>query len=112
MRKLVLSRRMLLRGAACGIGAAVGLPLLEAMLDRNGSALADGTPLPKRFGSFFWGNGVIADQWIPAQAGASWQLSKLLQPFVNVKDYLSIVTGTVVYLAYPVSGHMGSLQSI
>jgi hypothetical protein len=112
MRKLVLSRRMLLRGAMCGVGTAVGLPLLEAMLDGNGEALADGSPLPKRFGAFFWGNGVVAQQWIPAQTGASWQLSKLLMPLSNVKDYVSVVTGTVVYIPYQVSGHMGSMQSI
>lgn len=101
-----------MRGAAYGIGAAVGLPVLEAMLNGNGDALADGTPVPKRFGAYYWGNGVVADQWFPAQAGASWELSKLLMPFAHVKDYISIVSGTVVYIPYQVSGHMGSLQSI
>src|SRR5579862_495140 len=110
--KHMLSRRTLLRGAACGVGAAVGLPLLEAMLNRHGDALAGGQPLPKRFGEFYWGNGVIIDAWIPTETGAGWQLSPLLMPFTNVKDYLSIVTGTVVYLPYQVTGHMGSLQSI
>ena len=107
-----LSRRALLRGAACGVGAAVGLPILDAMLNENGDATAAGDPLPKRFGEFYWGNGVIAKNWIPAEAGAAWQLTPLLAPFVNVKDYLSIVTGTVVYIQYAVTGHMGSLQSI
>jgi hypothetical protein len=112
MRTLVVSRRTLLRGIACGVGAAVGLPVLDAMLDGNGEALADGTPMPKRFGAFYWGNGVVAQQWIPSETGAAWQLSKLLMPLSKVKDYLSIVTGTVVYIPYQVTGHMGSLQSI
>src|SRR5262245_39662926 len=112
MKKHVLSRRTLLRGAAYGVGAAVGLPVLEAMLNGNGDALADGEPLPKRFGAFFWGNGVVAEHWFPAQEGAAWELSKLLMPLANVKDYVSIVSGTVVYIPYQVSGHMGSLQSI
>jgi hypothetical protein len=112
MRKRVLSRRTVLRGIAYGVGAAVGLPVLEAMLDRNGEALADGTPLPKRFGAWYWGNGVVAQHWIPTETGAAWQLSKLMMPLSKVKDYLSIVTGTVVYIPYQVSGHMGSLQSI
>jgi hypothetical protein len=112
MNKLVLSRRTLLRGAAYGVGAAVGLPVLEAMLHGNGHALADGSALPKRFGAFYWGNGVVASEWIPAETGAAWQLSPLLMPFAKVKDYVSIVTGTVVYVPYQVSGHMGSLQSI
>jgi uncharacterized protein DUF1552 len=112
MKKLVLSRRKLLRGAAYGVGAAVGLPLLEAMLDRHGEALAAGTPLPKRFGEFFWGNGVVPKSWYPAQTGAAWQLTPQLMPLAKVKDYLSIVSGTVVYLPYQVPGHFGSLQAI
>jgi hypothetical protein len=112
MAKHVLSRRKLLRGAAYGVSAAVGLPALEAMLNRNGDALAAGTPLPKRFGEFFWGNGVVANLWIPALAGPGWQLSPMLMPFAKVKDYISIVTGTVVYTPYAVSGHFGSLQAI
>jgi hypothetical protein len=111
-KKLTLSRRTLLRGAACGVGAAVGLPLLHAMLNDSGDALAGGGPLPVRFGEFYWGNGVITKFWIPAESGAGWQLTPLLMPLANVKDHLSIVTGTVVYINYAVTGHMGSLQSI
>src|SRR5947208_12349692 len=105
-RKHSLSRRTLLRGAACGVGAAVGLPVLHAMLNGNGEATAAGAPLPKRFGEFYWGNGVVTKFWIPADTGPGWTLSPLLMPLANVKDYLSIVTGTVVYLPYAVSGHM------
>ena len=39
-------RRTLLRGAAAGVGAAVGLPVLEAMLNGNGNALAGGRRCP------------------------------------------------------------------
>ena len=69
--KHAISRRMLLRGAAAGIGAAVGLPILDAMLDSNGEALAAGTPLPKRFGEFYWGNGVNIKSWYPSATGAA-----------------------------------------
>jgi hypothetical protein len=112
MKLRALSRRTFLRGAAYGVSAAVGLPTLEAMLHPNGHALADGTPRPVRFGAFYWGNGVVSNAWIPQQAGAAWQLSPLLMPFAKVKDYLSVVTGTVVYVPYQVPGHMGSLQAI
>ena len=111
-RRRALSRRTLLRGAACGVGAAVGLPVLHAMLDDNGEATAAGTPLPRRFGEFYWGNGVITKYWIPFDTGPGWTLTPLLMPFANVKDYVSIVTGTVVYIPYAVTGHMGALQSI
>src|ERR1043165_3462757 len=110
--KQALSRRPLLRGRDAGVGPAVGLPILEAMLNGNGDALAAGAPLPKRFGEFYWGNGVVIKSWYPTATGAAWQLTPLLMPLANVKSYVSVVSGTVVYINYMVSGHMGSLQSI
>ena len=58
VRSRALSRRRFLRGTvAGGLGCAVGLPLLDAMLDRHGTALATGEPLPLRLGSWMFGNG-------------------------------------------------------
>ena len=99
MRPLVLSRRKLLRGAAAGAVVAIGLPALEAMLNRHGTALGDGTPLPKRFGVFFWGNGVRLNHWTPTQTGANWALTPELMPFAKVKDDVSIVSGMYDYAA-------------
>jgi hypothetical protein len=112
LRRTQLSRRTVLRGAVHGIGASVGLPLLDAMLNGNGTALAQGGPLPQRFGAWYWGNGVVANQWFPAGNGPTWSLTPLMQPLANVKSYLSAITGAVVYVPYQVSGHMGSLMAI
>src|SRR5690242_8158912 len=57
-QKSVISRRTVLRGALRGSAVCLGLPLLEAMLNSHGTALAAGTPLPVRYGTFFWGNGL------------------------------------------------------
>jgi len=84
-----LSRRAVLRGA----GAIVALPALEAMLGTYGTAYADGTPLPLRFGVFFFGNGVIKSRWVPAEVGAAWSLSEELSPLANVKDSLNVASG-------------------
>ena len=43
MRKFILPRRTLLRGLG---GVAVGLPILECMLNGNGDALAQAGALP------------------------------------------------------------------
>ena len=69
--RFALSRRTLLRGA----GASVALPLLEAMLNPNGTALAQGEPLPVRFGVFFFGNGVIRSKSIPTAEGEGYELT-------------------------------------
>lgn len=94
-RKGALNRRTLLRGALQGgAAAAVGLPLLEAMLDGNGEALATGAPLPRRFVTWFFGNGVNLNQFEPNMPGsAGYALSPLLQDLADVKDYLTVCTG-------------------
>ncbi len=96
-----LNRRTLLRGVLAGSSVALGLPLLEIMLNQHGEALANGDPLPKRFMTFFWGNGVVlqdaglknVDRFTPATTGVDWQPSEELAPFSKVKDYVSVVTG-------------------
>jgi hypothetical protein len=87
-----ISRRRILRGIAYGGAASVALPVLEAMLDSHGRALADGTELPKRFGVFFWGNGVRLAQYTPATTGP-FELTAALAPFANVRDYISVLSG-------------------
>jgi hypothetical protein len=97
--RYALSRRTVLRGALLG-GASVALPLprLCGMLNENGTAYADGTSLPVRFGFWFFGNGIIPERWVPARtgSGATWALSEQLAPLQNVKPWLSVVTGTAI----------------
>src|SRR6478672_749891 len=60
MKKVRISRRAVLRGIG---GVAVGLPVLECMLDSNGQALAQSTPLPKRYAIVFAGQALGGDDW-------------------------------------------------
>ena len=83
----------MLRGLCSGAAVSVGLPVLEAMLNTNGVALADGSPLPKRFGVFFWGNGMRRDKWNPSATGKDWALTEELAGLESVKDYVSCVSG-------------------
>src|SRR5688500_6396932 len=87
-----LSRRTVLRGAAVSIG----LPVLEAMLDGNGTALASGEPIPVRLVTYLWAHGVNVSTWAPRTtgAGSEWTLSADLAPFAPVKEYVSILSGT------------------
>lgn len=96
MRVRPISRRAMLRGALGASTVAVGLPLLEAMLDANGEALANGAPLPLRFGVWFWGNGTQPGAWAPAVQGPGWEATGLLAGLAPVKDYISVVSGGVL----------------
>ncbi|MFN3181433.1 MAG: DUF1552 domain-containing protein [Nannocystaceae bacterium] len=93
MRNFKLSRRRMLRGMAGGASIAVGLPLLEAMMNTHGDALAGGDALPLRFMTWYWADGIVIDRWEPEQVGDDWQLSEQLAPLANVKDHVSVVSG-------------------
>ncbi len=93
-----LSRRTILRGLLAGGAVAIGVPALEIFLSPNGDAYADGGGFPKRFGWWFFGNGVHADKWVPAQGGADWQLSPQLAPLAPVKGDITVVSGLKVSL--------------
>jgi hypothetical protein len=107
LRKLKLSRRTVLRGLAGGAAVSVALPPLEAMLNVNGTAYANGDGLPTRFISFFWGNGVILDRFEPSVTGPGWELTEELAPFAAVKDYVSVLTGLQNRCAQQITHHEG-----
>jgi hypothetical protein len=93
MSKL-LNRRKMLRGAlATGAAIAVPLPVLDIMLNRNGTAFAQGQPLPRRYCTWFFGNGVLPKRWVPISTGPDWALSDQLVPLANVKPWLTVVSG-------------------
>ena len=83
-----LPRRTFLKG----VGATIGLPVLNAMLPSNGWA-AGATGTPNRMAFIFVPNGVIVPDWTPKGEGSDWQLSPTLEPLAGVKDHLCVMTG-------------------
>lgn len=87
-----LSRRTLLKGA---LGAAVGLPLLEAMMPS-----ASASVFPKRFLVFFTGLGTVRSAWQPVGSESSFTLGKVLAPLAPYQDKLLVLTGIDMESAY------------
>jgi hypothetical protein len=83
-----LSRRAFLGGA----GAALSLPLLEAMTPFGSSAFAQDAR-PARLLAYYIPNGIHMAAWTPAAEGANFQLTPTLSPLANVKDDLLVLTG-------------------
>lgn len=98
MNKKGLDRRSFLRGVLGGAAVTVALPVLDLFLDENGEAMADGSALPKRFGIYYWANGMIPDRWTPEGSGSgdAWKLSPELMPLAGVKDDITVITGMSV----------------
>ncbi|HXI60578.1 MAG TPA: DUF1552 domain-containing protein [Polyangia bacterium] len=80
---------------AGGIGVTLPLPRMAGMLNGNGTAYADGTALPTRYGTWFWGNGINPPEWVPSATGvgSAWTLSPALMPLLPSKSYLQVITG-------------------
>ncbi len=88
LTKKSLSRRTILRGA----GAAVSLPLLDAMLPAF-VPLAKADAKPKmRFGAVYFPNGAIMQQLTPKTAGSGFEFPAILKPLEPFKDSLIVVT--------------------
>src|SRR4249920_323522 len=98
--KTSLPRRTFLRG----MGAAIGLPVLEAMVPAM-TALAQTPANPKtRFGAVFVPNGAIVEQWSPSASGANFAFSPILQPLEKFRDQLVVVSNLTRALFVDVAG--------
>lgn len=89
-----ISRRLLLRGACAGSAVALPFPLLDAAFNGNGTAMADGGALPRRFGVWWYGNGVKLDRWVPSTTGSGYPLSPQLESMADVQDAITVISGT------------------
>ncbi|MEQ9504147.1 MAG: DUF1552 domain-containing protein [Deltaproteobacteria bacterium] len=90
-----LKRRTFLRGVLQGTAVSVGLPVLDAMMDRTGRGFADGSVPPKRFVLWFWGNGVRRAHWTPIGEGVDWMPRSEMAPLVadGLRPYVAPVSG-------------------
>ena len=83
-----LSRRTFLGGA----GAAVGLPLLDAMIPAAvAQELTAARPQP-RFGFVYTPHGYILDSWVPDTVGKDFALKTILKPVEAFRDQMIIVS--------------------
>jgi hypothetical protein len=76
-----------------GSAAMVALPLLDCFLDGNGTALADGKPIPVRFGTFFWGCGLTKVLSQPKTTGLNYEDTPQLESLKPYKAKFNYLTG-------------------
>jgi hypothetical protein len=87
MRNPPISRRRVLRG----LGAAVALPWLDAMMPTfAGSSPAS---FPIRLGFIYVPNGKNMEDWTPQVEGSDYALSTILEPLKDLKEHFSVLSG-------------------
>ena len=80
-----LSRRALLKGT----GAALALPLLDAMVP----AFAQAPAPAHRFQTVYIPNGMAMEYWSPATVGKGFELTPVLQPLAKYREQMLVFSG-------------------
>jgi len=108
MKPFTLSRRKMLRGA----GIAIGLPVLDAMMDGRGRWLgvAEGAvPMapPVRVMAFHFPHGVISSQWVPTTQGKGYAITPGLSSLAAFQNDFNVISGLqqTAWLKGPGGGH-------
>jgi hypothetical protein len=83
-----LPRRTFLRG----LGAAVALPVLDAMTPAFAATTASVKP-PTRMAFIYVPNGIIMKDWTPEATGAAFELPRTLEPLKAYKDRMLLMSG-------------------
>lgn len=92
---LIIPRRTVLRG----LGAAISLPMLEAMLPL--SAMAQSIrPRTTRMAFMFVPNGIDMENWTPEAEGMLGELPQILQPLEELKAKINVLTGLTQHNAF------------
>jgi Protein of unknown function (DUF1552) len=87
--KKAISRRTVLRG----MGAAVALPLLDAMVPALTAAANTPAKAVRRLGVVYHPNGVIYDKWLPKGVGTDFEFSPTLAGLEPFRDKLIVISG-------------------
>ncbi|NKB33011.1 MAG: DUF1552 domain-containing protein [Pseudomonadales bacterium] len=84
--KKAIPRRAVLRG----LGAAVALPMLDAMIP----AMANTAPKPiRRLAIVYVPNGMRMDHWTPAVVGSGFEFPSILKPLEPFREKVQILSG-------------------
>jgi hypothetical protein len=93
-----ISRRTVLRG----LGTAVALPLLDAMLPRTALGTVTGAvKTPRRMAFVYVPNGICMADWTPKAEGADFELPAILEPLAPLQQDLLVLTGLTADKARP-----------
>ena len=102
--KKALGRRTMLRG----MGTALSLPLLDAMVPALTPVLKSAAAPVPRIGFIYTPNGYIRKSWVPAGEGADFEMTPSLASLEPFRDKLLIVSGLAQRQAFPLGDPPGT----
>ena len=91
-----------------GAGAALALPLLDAMFPAFGRRARAAVKPAHRFQTFYVPNGMAMKYWSPKGEGAGFELSPILEPLEPYRDQMLVLSGIKANWNYIHAGASGS----
>jgi hypothetical protein len=99
-----LPRRTMLRG----LGAALALPFLDAMVPALSTAARAAARPAHRFLTFYVPNGMAMEYWTPKGEGSAFEMSPILEPLAPFRDQMLVLSGLKANWNYIHAGASGS----
>jgi hypothetical protein len=99
--KKTMPRRTFLRG----MGAAISMPMLSAMVPAL--AAPGESKMPMRVGYVYTPNGIIPGRWKPASAGKDYEATDVLREWQEFRDQLLVLSHMQNGESEGVDGHVG-----
>src|SRR2546427_3668812 len=100
-----LSKSLPRRTVLKGMGTAMALPFLEAMLP---AGLAAPKQPVRRFLAFYTPNGMAMEHWTPKAEGTAFELSPILEPLAPYRNQTLVLSGIKTSWNYLHAGDSGS----
>src|SRR2546428_12768486 len=100
-----LSKSLPRRTVLKGMGTAMALPFLEAMLP---AGLAAPKQPVRRFLAFYKPNGMAMEHWTPKAEGTAFELSPILEPLAPYRNQTLVLSGLKTSWNYIHAGASGS----
>jgi len=101
---MTLPRRTVLRG----LGAALALPFLDAMVPAFAPGARAAGKTAHRFLAFYVPNGMAMEHWTPKGEGSAFELSPVLEPLAPFRDQMLVLSGLKANWNYIHAGASGS----
>ncbi len=89
LTKKHLSRRAVLKGT----GAAIALPLLDAMIPAGTAFASTAAAIKPRLGFVYYPHGAVQKYWTPKGTGKNFEFSPILKPIEPMRDYVTVISG-------------------
>jgi hypothetical protein len=101
---MIITRKMIPRRAFLqGVGAAVALPLLDAMVPAFAQSRPAVQPV-RRLSFVYTPNGMIMNAFTPKAEGAGFELTPILEPLAAFRDQFLVLSGLNNNVADPLPG--------